>query len=77
MKIERMKIMEKKNFIVTIEETISQNFDIEAESLEEALEIARKKYCDDEFVVESGSVTFVQAQAMTEDATEMTPWEEI
>ena len=69
--------MEKKNFAVTIEETISQDFNVEANSLEEALEIARKKYRDGEFVVESESCTFVQAKAITEDASEMTEWREI
>lgn len=69
--------MEKKKYVVTIEETISQDFDIEANSLEEALEIARKKYCDGEFVVESESCTFVQAKAMTEDASDLTEWREI
>lgn len=69
--------MDKKNFVVTIEEHISQDFDIEANSLEEALEIARKKYRAGEIVVEPESCTFVQAKAITEDATETTPWEEI
>ena len=69
--------MEKKNFVVTIEETISQDFNVEANSLEEALEIARKKYRSCEFIVESESCTFAQAKARTEDASEMTEWREI
>lgn len=69
--------MEKKKYVVTIEETISQDFDVEANSLEEALEIARKKYYDGEFIVESESCTFVQAKAMTEDASDMTEWREV
>lgn len=69
--------MEKKKYVVTIEETISQDFDVEANSLEEALEIARKQYRDGEFVVESESCTFVQAQARTEDVTEISEWREI
>lgn len=69
--------MEKKKYVVTIEETISQDFDIEANSLEEALEIARKKYRSCEFIVESESCTFVQAQARTEDVTEISEWREI
>lgn len=69
--------MEKKKYVVTIEETISQDFDVEANSLGEALEIARKKYYDGEFTVESESCTFVQAKARTEDASNMTEWREI
>ena len=69
--------MEKKKYVVTIEETISQDFDVEANSLEEAFEIARKKYRDGKFIVESESCTFVQTQARTEDVTEISEWREI
>lgn len=45
-----------KKYTVTIEETISQNFEIEAESREEAFKIAEKKYKDGELVVENGNL---------------------
>lgn len=69
--------MDKKKYVVYIEETVVNSFDVEANSLEEALEIGRKKYRDGEFVVESETPLEVIAQATTEDASEMTPWEEI
>ena len=42
---------------ITIEETVSQNFEVEASSYEEAREIARTKYNKSEFVLEPGFVT--------------------
>ena len=75
--IELIKTTAKKNYIVTIEETISQEFDIEAESLDEALEIARKKYYDGEIVVYPESPIYVEAYARTEDRFEATSWREI
>lgn len=69
--------MEKKNFVVTIEETISQDFDVEANSLEEAFEIARKKYRDGEIVVEPETPICVEAYTRTEDGFEALPWREI
>lgn len=69
--------MEKKNFVVTIEEHISQDFDIEAKSLEEALEIARKKYHDGEIVVEPETPIYVEAYVRTEGGFEALPWREI
>lgn len=48
-----------KKYIITIEETIVQDFEIEAESPEEAFEIAEKKYDAGEFVLEPGEVQMV------------------
>lgn len=42
---------------VTIEEHVSEMFPIEADSLEEAMEIAEKQYNDGVLVVNSDSVT--------------------
>ena len=49
-----------KKYIITIEETIVQDFEIEAESPEEAFEMAEKKYYAGEIVLEPGEVHMVQ-----------------
>lgn len=69
--------MEKKKLIITIEETISQDFEIEAEDIKKAMELAREKYKDGEFVVEPSTPTVVLMHAITEDGEEETEWEEI
>lgn len=45
-----------KKHIVTIEEHVAKDFAVYAESAEEALKIAEKKYKDCEFVLEPGEV---------------------
>jgi hypothetical protein len=47
---------------VTIEEHISQMFEVDADNEKQAEEIAAAKYCDGEFVVDNGSVTAVVMQ---------------
>lgn len=70
--------MEKKKIIVTIEEHISQAFEVEAETLEEAIKIATQEYDCGNFVVYSYSApTAVLMHARTEDGEEETEWEEI
>lgn len=69
--------MEKKKWIITIEETISQDFEIEAEDIKKAMELAREKYEDGEFVVEPSTPTVVLMHAITEDGEEESKWEEI
>ena len=49
-------------FKVTIEEHISQAFEIEAEDEKQAENIAVEKYRNGEFVVDNGSVTVVVLQ---------------
>ena len=41
---------------VTIEEHISQEFEVEADTLEEAMEIAECKYYDGEFILDNANV---------------------
>lgn len=70
--------MEKKKIIVTIEEHISQAFEVEAATLEEAIKIATQEYDCGNFVVDSFSApTAVLMHARTEDGEEETEWEEI
>lgn len=56
-------------YIVTIEETISQDFVVEADDVGEALSIARTKYRDGQLVVEfpsnvsaQGAITFPESE---------------
>ena len=59
---------------VTIEEHISQAFEVEANTLEEAMQIAEDKYRSGEFVVENANVT--ARLMMAENNYEATEWEE-
>ena len=59
---------------VTIEEHISQPFEVEADTLEEAMQISEDKYRSGEFVVENANVT--ARLMMAENNYEATEWEE-
>ena len=60
--------------IVTIEEHISQPFEVEADTFEEAMEIAEDKYLSGEFVLDNANVT--ARLMMAENDYELTEWEE-
>lgn len=55
----------KSKYKVTIEETISEEFNIEADSLEEAVKIAELAYTVGKLVLENGHV--ITKQIMLED----------
>ena len=61
-------------FLVNIEEVVCETFEIEAESLEEALEVAREKYDSGEIVLEPGELISTRASAYDEEAGE---WSEV
>ena len=65
-----------KTFKITIEETISQAFDIDANTIEEAMAFARKDYLDGFLVVENPTLIDVQMMAEDEE-TNTTKWVEI
>lgn len=68
---------QKQTFIVDIEETLVSGFAVEAYSMDEAMEIAERKYFDGEFVLGGDAdVAFRQMRASTEDFTETTEWTE-
>lgn len=60
-------------FKIAIEETVVQEFEVEAETSEEALDIARKKYRNHEFVVESGECQET-LMAVIEPQFQITDW---
>lgn len=63
-------------YSVLIEETISEKFAVEADSEEQAREIATDKYKKCEFVLEPGNVTQRKMCVVSEDASENVDWTE-
>lgn len=60
---------------VIIEEHISQEFEVEAADIEEAMEIAEQKYWDSEFVVDLVNMPTARLM-MADDGNECTEWTE-
>lgn len=60
-------------FVITIEETVGKDFEIVAESAEQAMQIAVNKYQNGEFVLEPGEVLFKQ-MAITKPNSEVSEW---
>ena len=60
-------------FTVTIEEHISQAFEVEADTLEEAMQIDKDKYLSGEFVLDNANVTV--RLMMAANNYEATEWE--
>ena len=65
-----------KTFKVHIEEMIVQTFDIEAETMEEAMELAESDYNNGFLVVEDGQLVAKQMMAEDEETNEATEWVE-
>ena len=59
-----------KKFIIAIEETVVQEFEVMAEDSIEALEIAEQKYRKGELVLEPGEVQFRQMASVGDEPTE-------
>lgn len=64
-----------KRFVIAIEETLVQNFEVKANTSADAMEIAERKYKDGEFVLTSDEVTLKQMAIIT-PSTESTEWVE-
>lgn len=62
-----------KEFTITIEELAAQKFKVIADSVDEAIELAEKKYKDGVFVLESGEVQFKQ-MAVVDPCEETIEW---
>ena len=60
-------------YVITIEETVSQEFIVKADSAEEAMDIAQQKYRDCEFVLEPGNLVAKQMMCEAPDG-EVTDW---
>lgn len=58
-----------KKFIIAIEETVVEEFEVMAENSIEALEIAEQKYYNGEFVLEPGEVQFRQMASVGDEPT--------
>ena len=65
---------EKKKFIITIEEMVTEDFEVFAETEEEAVEIATKKYNSGEFVLEPGNLVAKQMEIHNVTDDEYTDW---
>lgn len=59
--------MNEKTYSIIIEETITQEFKVIAESQEEALRIAEQKYKAQEFVLTPGNLISVEYYAASND----------
>ena len=63
-------------FKITIEEHVSETFEVEAFDIEEAMQIAEDKYNDGEFVLEPGDLTYKCMMAESDDGNDVTEWVE-
>lgn len=64
-----------KKFIVAIEETVVDEFEVIAEDAEEAMRIAEEKYNDCEFILCPGNLQFKQ-MSIIKPEDEVTEWVE-
>lgn len=62
-----------KRFVIAIEETVVQEFTVDANSAEEAMKLTKRLYRKGEYVLEPGEVQFRQ-MAITKPNSEVTEW---
>lgn len=63
-------------YTVCIEETISQDFEVEADTAEEAYKIAQQKYDNDEFVLDNADLQSGQMAVINQETGEFYDWRE-
>ena len=63
-------------FKITIEEMVSRSFNVEAETMEEAMEVAEAKYKSGEFVLEPGNLVAKQMMGEEVGGNDSTEWVE-
>lgn len=63
-------------FKIIIEEHISQEFEVDAASIEEAKEVAENKYYDGEFVVDNCNAPTAKLMYAEDEDGRCTEWEE-
>ena len=68
--------MSKKIFKVTIEEQVSETFEIEATDIDEAMEIAEEKYNNCDIIVAPGNLVAKLMMAEDKETGECTEWNE-
>lgn len=67
-----------KKYNVSIEQPLCKTFEVEAENIDQALDIAREKYNSGEFVLTNDDIgTDAQIQASAEDESESTDWHDL
>lgn len=63
-----------KKYYVTIEEVISETFEVMADSVDSAKKIAEKKYKHEEIILSPGNLIHKQMRIKNETHTEATKW---
>lgn len=67
-----------KSYTVYIEQPLCAGFPVEAESIDDALEIARFKHMSGEFILKADDVsTDAQIMASDDDGSEYTEWDDL
>ncbi len=65
-----------KTYYVTIEEHISQTFEVEAEDIGEAMELAEERYHDGEYVLGGDSTVTARLMSADDGNGDCTEWTE-
>lgn len=64
-----------KKYIIAIEETITDEFEVEAENADTALKMAENKYRKGEFILSPGEIQFKQMRIVQPESSS-TKWSE-
>ena len=61
-------------YVITIEETVSEDYEVKASSMEEAVEKAKRKYKSCEFVLCPGKLESKRMSGRNTETDEKTDW---